>query len=249
MQWVNDKTPRLRQNMVNAGVPNFGVNYNTTFGTGFSVGENPAYYPGYENKIVDGQRNISNQIAGFSGMGANTDSPIFGNGDIINQQFVGESPMAYGVATHGGGIPLTGDKFYTESGQLLWNTEMEGEPNRVFIIQEDKMKSYNASMHLYAGWVNPAAQQLAYSRKVGAEVNTIIMGDALFIYPQRSWKDIAAAFHFMGEGFAAGYAGGRVQMMNIKGWQGLQNHYNMLPGAEIYWSNYYSVKNFTPWWR
>ncbi len=27
MQWVNDKTPQLRQNMVNAGVPNFGVNY------------------------------------------------------------------------------------------------------------------------------------------------------------------------------------------------------------------------------
>jgi hypothetical protein len=62
MQWVNDKTPRLRQNMVNAGVPNFGVNYNTTFGTGFSVGENPAYYPGYENKIIDGQRNISNHL-------------------------------------------------------------------------------------------------------------------------------------------------------------------------------------------
>jgi hypothetical protein len=46
----------------NAGVPNFGVNYNTTFGTGFSVGENPAYYPGYENKIIDGQRNISNHL-------------------------------------------------------------------------------------------------------------------------------------------------------------------------------------------
>jgi hypothetical protein len=62
MQWVNDKTPQLRQNMVNAGVPNFGVNYNTTFGIGFSVGENPAYYPGYENKIIDGQRNISNHL-------------------------------------------------------------------------------------------------------------------------------------------------------------------------------------------
>lgn len=68
--------------MVDAKIPDFNVNYNTMFGPGFSVGDNPAYYPFYENRIVDGQRNISNQIAGFSGLGANSGSPRFGNGDI-----------------------------------------------------------------------------------------------------------------------------------------------------------------------
>lgn len=83
MQWVNDKTPGLRQNMVNARVPDFGVNYNTTFGTGFSVGNNPAYYPFYENKIVKGQQGISNQLAGFSGLGANSGSPRFADGSLL----------------------------------------------------------------------------------------------------------------------------------------------------------------------
>jgi RHS repeat-associated protein len=82
VQMVNDNTPQLRQKMVDAKIPDFNVNYNTMFGPGFSVGENPAYYPFYENKIADGQQGISNQIAGFSGMGANTGSPRFGNGDI-----------------------------------------------------------------------------------------------------------------------------------------------------------------------
>jgi hypothetical protein len=99
MQWVNDKTPQLRQNMVNAGVPNFGVNYNTTFGTGFSVGDNPAYYPFYENKILHGQQGISNQIAGFSGRGADTGSPRFGNGDVINQQYETGYAFTGGIST------------------------------------------------------------------------------------------------------------------------------------------------------
>lgn len=58
MQMLNDNTPQLRQNMVNAKVPNFGVNYNTMFGAGFSVGDNPAYYPFYENRIVEGQQRV-----------------------------------------------------------------------------------------------------------------------------------------------------------------------------------------------
>ncbi|KAF0232589.1 MAG: hypothetical protein FD181_3861 [Prolixibacteraceae bacterium] len=40
---------------------------------------------------------INQQLAGFSGWNNNS-SPRFGNGDVINQQFVGESPMAGGVA-------------------------------------------------------------------------------------------------------------------------------------------------------
>ena len=92
MQWVNDNTTGLRQNMVNAKIPDFSVKYNTTFGTGFSVGENPAYYPFYENKIAKGQQGIGNQLAGFSCMG----NESFSGGNMPMQQFVGESPLAGG---------------------------------------------------------------------------------------------------------------------------------------------------------
>jgi hypothetical protein len=88
VQMLNDNTPQLRQNMVNAKIPNFGVNYNTMFGTGFSVGDNPAYYPFYENRIVKGQQGVSNQLAGFSYMDSSPDLH-FGYGDIISQQSVG----------------------------------------------------------------------------------------------------------------------------------------------------------------
>jgi hypothetical protein len=80
MQMLNDNTPQLRQNMVNAKLPNFGVNYNTIFGTGFSVGENPTYYPFYENKIADRQKEISTQIAGFSGGDIGTGLSLLGEG-------------------------------------------------------------------------------------------------------------------------------------------------------------------------
>ncbi|MCF8347585.1 MAG: hypothetical protein K9G61_02110, partial [Bacteroidales bacterium] len=143
----------------------------------------------------------------------------------------------------GDGLPLTGDKFYTENGQLLWDTGMEGEPNRVFVISDDKMKGYLAKMNLYASWVNAGYHQLAYSRKVGTEVNTIITDDALFIYPKSSWKDITAAIHFMGEGFAAGYLKGSYYQN-----QGLADHYSKLFGASGYWKNYYKAKEFSPWW-
>jgi len=96
MQWINDKTPQLRQNMVKMGVPDFNVGYSKAFGPGYSVGDNPTYYPFYENKIVKGQQRISNQIAGFSGLWSNTGTPVFGNGNVINQQSVGES-LAFGV--------------------------------------------------------------------------------------------------------------------------------------------------------
>jgi len=40
----------------------FQVGYNSTFGPGLSIGDNPMYYPGYEKKIVKGQQGISNQL-------------------------------------------------------------------------------------------------------------------------------------------------------------------------------------------
>jgi RHS repeat-associated protein len=79
----------------------FQVGYNSTFGPGFSIGDNPMYYPGYENKIVDGQQNISNQIAGFSGWDGYTMPEL----SLPTEGFVGESPLANGVASSDGGTP------------------------------------------------------------------------------------------------------------------------------------------------
>ena len=62
METVNLNTQKLSQKMEEAGVPNFGVSYNTTFGTGFSIGNNPTYYPGYEKRIAEGQQRTSNQL-------------------------------------------------------------------------------------------------------------------------------------------------------------------------------------------
>ena len=69
MQWVNDKTPKLRQAMVDAKIPAFGAGYNTNFGQFHYINNSGNIYPGLENKIASGQQGISNQIAGFSGMG------------------------------------------------------------------------------------------------------------------------------------------------------------------------------------
>jgi RHS repeat-associated protein len=86
MDWVNRKAEPVNDFLVKHNAPAFGGGYNSTYGAGFYVGNNPMYYPGYEKRIATGQGEISNQIAGFSGMGANTGSPVFGNGDVINQQ-------------------------------------------------------------------------------------------------------------------------------------------------------------------
>lgn len=97
MQWVNDNTTGVRQTMVDAGIPSFGAGYNSHYGGGFYVGNNPMYYPGYENRIATGQQGISNQVAGFSGLRGGTDLRL-------TTQFepFAESPLANGVA------PLSG---------------------------------------------------------------------------------------------------------------------------------------------
>ena len=103
MDWVNRKLQPVSDAMVDVGVPSFGAGYNSTYGGGFYVGNNPMYYPGYEKRIATGQQGISNQVAGFSGMGGEPS----GSGDIaFNQQFVGQSPLAQNIANSGevGGV-------------------------------------------------------------------------------------------------------------------------------------------------
>ncbi len=63
MDWVNKKAEAVNDFLVEHNAPSFGVGYNSTYGTGFYVGNNPTYYPGYEKKIANGQQNISNQLA------------------------------------------------------------------------------------------------------------------------------------------------------------------------------------------
>jgi RHS repeat-associated protein len=82
MDWVNRKAEPVNDFLVKHNAPSFGGGYNSTYGAGFYVGNNPMYYPGYEKRIATGQGEISNQIAGFSGWDPNSGSPRFGNGDI-----------------------------------------------------------------------------------------------------------------------------------------------------------------------
>ena len=109
-QGVNDKTPKLRQKMVDAKIPAFGAGYNTNFGQFHYINNSGNIYPGLENKIASGQHRINNDILSFSGMGM----PAEDNWSAPTFQFVGQSPLANGVLrdigdgfTNVGGHPLT----------------------------------------------------------------------------------------------------------------------------------------------
>jgi hypothetical protein len=75
----------------------FGGGYNTSLGSFHYIGNSGNMYHQLPGQIAAGQQRISNQIADFSGMGWEPS----GVGDIINQQFVGESPLTGGVAPSG----------------------------------------------------------------------------------------------------------------------------------------------------
>jgi len=92
-------------NWINGGMP---------FKQAFSFKNNPMvasvnYHPGNNSwsntqanaqnlvgQMAGGQQNINTTIAGFSGWNPISGSPRFGNGDIVNQQFVGESLSSVG---------------------------------------------------------------------------------------------------------------------------------------------------------
>ena len=160
-----------------------------------------------------------------------------------------------GKGTAGGGVPHGGVMFYTEGGELLQTTGL-GSENIIYTVGADNItnfqKSYNTLNPTSSPLTISDAQLLAdvygnssYTPFVGNGVNgTYVLGSN-----NAPWYTHAgAALSIMGEGFAAGYAGGRAQMMNRQGWQGLQNHYNMQAGAIGYWTTFYTPKRFQPWW-
>ena len=115
---------------------------------------------------------------------------------------------------------------------MIWNTNIEGDPNRVFVIPDDKMKVYRANLALYKNYYNGANQLRMDSRALSAEVNIMepnLNNDYFYVYPKSSFKDFLAATHFGIEGFSAGY-------------------YDFAGSTTDYWKDYYSVKKFNAWW-
>ena len=108
-QGVNDKTPKFRQKMVDAKIPAFGAGYNTNFGQFHYINNSGNIYPGLENKIASGQQGISNQIAGFSGLGMPADD----NWSAPTSQFVGQSPLAQKTTERSGWLYGAGVGLYT----------------------------------------------------------------------------------------------------------------------------------------
>jgi hypothetical protein len=145
--------------------------------------------------------------------------------------------------------------FYTEGGRLLQATGL-GSENIIYTVGADDIAKFQQSYNTLNPASNPLtindAQLLAkvygnnsYTPLVGNGVNgTFVLGQL-----QMTWYiHVVAAISIMGEGFAAGHAGGRAQMMDKPGWLGLQNHYNMQSGAVGFWLNYYTPTKFKPWW-
>ena len=145
-------------------------------------------------------------------------------------------------------VSETGDKFYSESGNLIWNTNMSGDPNRVFVITDDKMKIYRSNLAMSKNWTNGANQLRLDTRAMSTEYRFMtpnINKDYLHVYPEFSNMDFLGASHFGIEGFAAGYVGSKYGKDN----DGLEDFYSRLPGSTTgYWKSYYSVMTFEPWW-
>jgi len=142
------------------------------------------------------------------------------------------------------GFPLTGDKFYSKDGVLLWDTKMEGDPNRVLVFES---LGKNQTFADIVKGTDPS-RLLMRMRQASVEYNfgkPNLNSNYLFVTEKTSiWTDLKAAFHFAGEGFVSGYIGAKSRSKNA----GLESHYNMTFTARDYWLDTYSVKTFQPWW-
>lgn len=144
-------------------------------------------------------------------------------------------------------VPQTGDKFYDENGNLVWDTKMEGKPNIVRVIKNEDMKLYKYKL-AYARDVNSPGILLSWARKNSIEYTLGKINSnskSFYTYAKRgTYRDAIAAIHFMGEGMASGYMKG----ITYKPQPGLSNHYSQQFGARNYWLDYYSMKKFNSWW-
>ena len=107
-------------NWLFGGMDNW-INKGMSFKQSFSTAYNPIvfsgnYHPGNNSwsntqvnahrlvgSMANAERGAHNHIAGFSGMGRYGEGPMFATTPL--PQFVGESPLAYGVASSEGGVP------------------------------------------------------------------------------------------------------------------------------------------------
>jgi hypothetical protein len=78
-------------------------------------------------------------------------------------------------------ILQTGDKFYDENGNLLWNTGMEKKSNVVRVIKRSKLDEYFAQ-YKSAKAKNMPRRILRWARRHSVEMNHTIKNNALFIY-------------------------------------------------------------------
>jgi RHS repeat-associated protein len=147
------------------------------------------------------------------------------------------------------GVSQTGDKFYSEKGVKIWDTQMKGHPNRVFVIRDEDMRAYEKKL-AYAKDVNSPGilHHWAKRNSILYTIGRIDPNSKTFgTYAKRgTWTDVAAFAHFFAEGASAGRLGGGA---HLRGNLGLQNHYEQQFGARAYWSNYYSYKIFKAWWN
>jgi hypothetical protein len=129
-------------------------------------------------------------------------------------------------------MPQTGDKFYDEKGNLLWDTKMEGKPNVVRVVDKDNIDEYYSQLES-AKARNMPRRLLRWTRRHSTEMNYIIGKNTVFTYPQGSWKDIFAGFSIMGEGYVSGRRGVPIY----------QQH-----SVTNYWKTYYTAKKYQKWW-
>lgn len=149
-----------------------------------------------------------------------------------------------------GGITPSGDKFYSEEGNLLWNTNMKGEPNRVLVFKPKGNQNFNAIVQIYKDRNDPIGL-LTRMRELSKSYNFFAPdtnSPNLQVYDPVSGSELFLMFlHFAGEGFAAGYNKGNVNFK--KGGAGLGQHYDMMFGAREYWLERTGIKTFDPWWK
>ena len=135
----------------------------------------------------------------------------------------------------GGGIPQTGDKFYSENGTLLWNTDMVGEPNRVFVFSPKGNQNFNSIVKSFAD-KKDSSGLLHRMRQVSTEWSFIAdaNSDNVYASPQREFANtLLMILSIMGEGFAYGSRGVPIH-----------SDYSV----KNYWCDYYTTTIFQPWW-